>query len=172
MWPRRIAAILATGVLTAATAAAGGAVVLVPGEAPTIQAGIDQVDVGGTVIVSPGVYNELIDFQGKALTLGPIGPWLVTPDEVGDPHVLDIWLEVDGHRYQNGNTRTMIYRVPFLVHYLSQFMSLHPGDVISTGTPPGVGLGLDPPTYLEVGQTMQLGIQGLGQQRQRVIAAP
>jgi len=111
--------------------------------------------------------------KGKSCdTFGPIGPWLVTPDELGDPHELDIWLEVDGHRYQDGNTRTMIYRVPFLVSYLSQFMSLHPGDVISTGTPPGVGLGLDPPTYLEIGQTMHLGIQGLGEQRQKVVEAP
>jgi len=111
--------------------------------------------------------------KGKSCdTFGPIGPWLVTPDELGDPHELDIWLEVDGHRYQDGNTRTMIYRVPFLVSYLSRFMSLHPGDVISTGTPPGVGLGLDPPTYLEIGQTMHLGIQGLGEQRQRVVEAP
>ncbi len=111
--------------------------------------------------------------KGKSCdTFGPIGPWLVTPDEVGDPHELDIWLEVDGHRYQNGNTRTMVYQVPFLVSYLSQFMSLQAGDVISTGTPPGVGLGLDPPTYLEIGQEMHLGIQGLGEQRQRVIEAP
>ena len=111
--------------------------------------------------------------KGKSCdTFGPIGPWLVTPDEVGDPHELDIWLEVDGHRHQDGNTRTMIYRVPYLVSYLSRFMSLHPGDVISTGTPPGVGLGYDPPVYLEVGQEMRLGIRGLGEQHQRVVAAP
>jgi ureidoglycolate lyase len=105
-------------------------------------------------------------------THGPLGPWLVTKDEVPDPHNLHMWLEVDGHRYQDGNTKTMVYRVPFLVHYLSQFMSLHPGDVVSTGTPPGVGLGIKPnPVYLKVGQTMRLGIEGLGEQRQRLVPA-
>ena len=81
-------------------------------------------------------------------TFGPIGPWLVTRDEVADPQNLDMWLEVDGHRYQDGSTRTMVYKVPFLVSYLSQFMSLQPGDVISTGTPPGVGMGQKPPVFL------------------------
>ena len=105
-------------------------------------------------------------------THGPLGPWLVTKDEVPDPHDLRMWLEVDGHRYQDGSTKTMVYRVPFLVHYLSQFMSLQPGDVVSTGTPPGVGLGIKPnPVYLRVGQTMRLGIDGLGEQRQRLVAA-
>jgi 2-keto-4-pentenoate hydratase/2-oxohepta-3-ene-1,7-dioic acid hydratase in catechol pathway len=105
-------------------------------------------------------------------TFGPLGPWLVTADEVPDAQDLDMWLEVDGRRYQNGSTRTMVYKVPFILSYLSRFMTLHPGDVVTTGTPPGVGLGIKPmPVYLEVGQTMRLGITGLGEQRQRVIAA-
>jgi 2-keto-4-pentenoate hydratase/2-oxohepta-3-ene-1,7-dioic acid hydratase in catechol pathway len=107
--------------------------------------------------------------KGKSAdTFGPIGPWLVTRDEVPDPQDLGMWLEVDGHRYQNGSTRTMIFGVAHLVHYVSQFMTLEPGDVISTGTPPGVGLGFKPPVYLKEGQVMTLGIEGLGQQRQRV----
>jgi len=104
-------------------------------------------------------------------TFGPIGPWLVTADEVPDPQALDLWLEVDGHRFQNGNTRTMVFQVAQLVAHLSRFMSLQPGDIISTGTPPGVGLGQKPPRYLVAGQTMRLGIQGLGEQRQRTVAA-
>jgi 2,4-didehydro-3-deoxy-L-rhamnonate hydrolase len=104
-------------------------------------------------------------------TFGPIGPWLVTADEVPDPQALDLWLEVDGHRFQNGNTRTMVFQVRQLVAHLSRFMSLQPGDIISTGTPPGVGLGQKPPRYLVAGQTMRLGIQGLGEQRQRTVAA-
>jgi 2,4-diketo-3-deoxy-L-fuconate hydrolase len=104
-------------------------------------------------------------------TFGPIGPWLVTADEVPDPQVLDLWLEVDGHRFQNGNTRTMVFQVAQLVSHLSRFMSLQPGDIISTGTPPGVGLGQKPPRYLVAGQTMRLGIQGLGVQHQRTVAA-
>ena len=110
--------------------------------------------------------------KGKSAdTFGPIGPWLVTCDEIPDPQDLDIWLEVNGHRYQNGNTRTMIYGVRFLVSYLSRFMSLQPGDIISTGTPPGVGLGLDPPNYLKPGDIVTLGVDGLGEQRQEVIPA-
>ncbi|HVR54995.1 MAG TPA: ureidoglycolate lyase [Pseudorhodoferax sp.] len=111
--------------------------------------------------------------KGKGCdTFGPIGPWLVTADEVPDPQALDLWLEVDGHRYQNGNTRTMVFGVAALVAYLSRFMTLHPGDVISTGTPPGVGMGCKPePVYLRPGQTMRLGIAGLGEQRQRTVAA-
>ena len=110
--------------------------------------------------------------KGKGCdSFGPISPWLVTADEVPDPHALKLWLEVDGHRYQNGSTRTMIFRIPFLISYLSCFMSLQPGDVISTGTPPGVGLGQKPPRYLVAGQVMRLGIQGLGEQRQRTVAA-
>ncbi|PWC35779.1 fumarylacetoacetate hydrolase family protein [Azospirillum sp. TSO35-2] len=110
--------------------------------------------------------------KGKSCdSFGPIGPWLVTKDEVPDPQALDMWLEVNGHRYQNGSTRTMVYGVAHVVSYLSRFMSLHPGDVISTGTPPGVGLGLKPPTYLKPGDRIELGIQGLGRQRQEVRAA-
>lgn len=109
--------------------------------------------------------------KGKGCdSFGPIGPWLVTADEIGDPHALDMWLEVNGTRHQNGNTRTMVYRPAFLVSYISQFMSLQPGDVISTGTPSGVGLGLDPPQFLDVGDVVELGIEGLGSQRQIVIA--
>ena len=109
--------------------------------------------------------------KGKGCdTFGPIGPWLVSKDEIADPNNLAMWLEVDGKRYQNGNTKTMIFNVPFLVHYLSQFMSLQPGDVISTGTPPGVGMGQKPnPIYLKAGQVMKLGIEGLGEQTQKTV---
>jgi hypothetical protein len=100
------------------------------------------------------------------------GPWLVTKDEVPDPQDLHLWLEVDGERRQDGNTKTMVYGVAFLVSYLSQFMSLLPGDVISTGTPPGVGLGMKPPVFLRAGQTIRLGIDGLGVQTQRTVAEP
>lgn len=110
--------------------------------------------------------------KGKGCdTFGPTGPWLVTADEIPDPHQLDLWLEVDGKRYQNGNTRTMIFRVPEIISYLSRFMSLQPGDIISTGTPPGVGLGQKPPVYLKAGQVMRLGIEGLGEQRQQTVQA-
>ncbi|SFU72074.1 fumarylacetoacetate hydrolase family protein [Halomonas korlensis] len=109
--------------------------------------------------------------KGKGCdTFGPLGPWLVTSDEVADPHELAMWLEVDGKRYQDGSTRTMVYRIPFLISYLSRFMSLQPGDVISTGTPPGVGMGQKPPVYLRPGQRMRLGIEGLGEQSQHVVA--
>jgi len=109
--------------------------------------------------------------KGKGCdTFGPIGPWLVTRDEVDDPGNLDMWLEVNGHRYQDGNTRTMIFSPAFIVSYLSQFMSLQPGDVISSGTPPGVGLGQKPPVYLAVGDKIKLGIDGLGKQSQTVVA--
>ncbi|MGM0983265.1 MAG: fumarylacetoacetate hydrolase family protein [Pseudomonadota bacterium] len=109
--------------------------------------------------------------KGKGCdTFGPLGPWLVTPDEIADPHQLAMWLEVDGHRYQDGSTETMVYQVPVLISYLSRFMSLQPGDVISTGTPPGVGMGQKPPVYLRPGQRMRLGIEGLGEQHQQVIA--
>ncbi|OMT01999.1 ureidoglycolate lyase [Burkholderia pseudomallei] len=108
--------------------------------------------------------------KGKGCdTFGPLGPWLVTADEVPDPHRLKLWLDVGGRRYQHGSTATMIFRVPFLISYLSRFMSLQPGDVISTGTPPGVGLGQKPPVYLRAGQVMTVGIEGLGEQRQRVV---
>jgi len=107
--------------------------------------------------------------KGKGCdTFGPIGPYLVTTDEVTDSNELDIWLELNGERVQDGNTRTMVYKVPFLISYISQFMSLQPGDIISTGTPPGVGLGFTPPKYLKEGDVMRLGISGLGEQQQTV----
>ena len=110
--------------------------------------------------------------KGKGCdTFGPIGPWLVTADEVPDPQALGMWLDVDGRRFQNGSTRTMIFGVAHLASYISQFMSLQPGDIISTGTPPGVGLGQKPPVYLKAGQVMRLGIDGLGEQRQTTIQA-
>jgi 2-keto-4-pentenoate hydratase/2-oxohepta-3-ene-1,7-dioic acid hydratase in catechol pathway len=111
--------------------------------------------------------------KGKGCdTFGPIGPWLVTADEVGDPADLSMWLDVNGVRRQNGSTRTMIFKPAFLVSYLSQFMSLHPGDVITTGTPPGVGMGIKPePVFLNPGDVMELGIEKLGTQRQIVAAA-
>ena len=111
--------------------------------------------------------------KGKGCdTFGPLGPWLVTSDEVGDPAQLSMWLDVNGTRRQNGSTRTMIFKPAFLVSYLSQFMSLHPGDVITTGTPPGVGMGIKPdPIFLNAGDVMELGIEKLGSQRQVVAAA-
>lgn len=109
--------------------------------------------------------------KGKSAdTFGPIGPWMVTRDEVADPQDLGLWLSVDGQKYQDGTTRTMVFGVAHLVHYISQFMSLQPGDIIATGTPPGVGMGQRPQTFLRAGQVMELGIEGLGQQRQRTIA--
>jgi 2-keto-4-pentenoate hydratase/2-oxohepta-3-ene-1,7-dioic acid hydratase in catechol pathway len=108
--------------------------------------------------------------KGKSAdTFGPIGPWLVTTDEIPDPQRLRLWLDVDGRRYQNGSTSNMVFGVAHLVSYLSRFMSLQPGDVISSGTPPGVGLGQKPPTYLRAGNVMTLGVENLGQQRQRVV---
>ena len=110
--------------------------------------------------------------KGKgADTFGPIGPWMVTKDEVADPQNLAMWLEVDGHRYQNGSTKTMIFGVAKIVSYVSQFMSLQPGDIITTGTPPGVGMGIKPePVWLKPGNVMHLGIEGLGEQKQNVKA--
>jgi 2-keto-4-pentenoate hydratase/2-oxohepta-3-ene-1,7-dioic acid hydratase in catechol pathway len=111
--------------------------------------------------------------KGKSAdTFGPIGPWLVTKDEVPDPQNLPMWLKVNGHQYQNGTTKTMIFTVAHIVSYLSRFMSLHPGDIISTGTPPGVGMGQKPQAFLKPGDTIQLGIEGLGEQNQNVIADP
>ena len=104
-------------------------------------------------------------------TFGPLGPWLVTKDEVGDPHNLEMWLDVNGERRQTGNSNTLIFDVPTVVSYLSQFMTLMPGDVISTGTPPGVGMGMKPPVYLKEGDRMTLSIQGLGEQSQVVVPA-
>lgn len=109
--------------------------------------------------------------KGKSAdTFGPVGPWLVTPDDVPDPQALDMWLEVDGHRYQQGSTRTMVFGVAYLISYLSRFMSLQPGDIISTGTPPGVGLGQKPPKFLRSGNRIRLSIPGLGEQNQLVVA--
>jgi 2-keto-4-pentenoate hydratase/2-oxohepta-3-ene-1,7-dioic acid hydratase in catechol pathway len=109
--------------------------------------------------------------KGKSCdTFGPIGPWLVTSDEVPDPQNLPLWLEVDGKRYQNGTTKTMVFGVARLVSYLSDFMSLLPGDIISTGTPPGVGMGQKPPIFLRAGQRIRLGVEGLGEQQQRTVA--
>lgn len=109
--------------------------------------------------------------KGKSAdTFGPIGPWLVTADEVPDPQRLGLWLEVNGHRYQNGSTSSMVFTVAHLISYLSRFMSLQPGDIISTGTPPGVGLGQTPPRYLRAGDAVRLGVEGLGTQQQRVVA--
>ncbi len=110
--------------------------------------------------------------KGKGCdTFGPIGPWMVTRDEVADPQKMKLWLDVDGHRYQDGTTETMVYGVQFLVSYISRFMSLQPGDIISTGTPPGVGMGQTPPTFLKGGEVMSLGVEGLGAQQQKVVTA-
>jgi len=111
--------------------------------------------------------------KGKSCdSFGPLGPWLVTRDEVADPQALKLWLTVNGESRQDGSTATMVYGVRFLVSYLSQFMSLEPGDVISTGTPPGVGMGMKPPTYLKPGDVIELGVEGLGSQRQTCLADP
>ena len=104
-------------------------------------------------------------------TYGPIGPWLVTPDEVGDPQSLGLWLDVNGTRYQDGNTNTMIFPVSKIISYLSECMSLQPGDVIATGTPPGVGMGMKPQVFLRAGDTMRVGVEGLGVQAQRIVDA-
>lgn len=109
--------------------------------------------------------------KGKSCdTFGPVGPWLVTKDEVADPQNLGMWLKVNGETMQNGSSKTMVYGVAHVVSYLSQFMSLHPGDIISTGTPPGVGLGMKPPRFLKAGDVVELGIEGLGTQKQTFVA--
>jgi len=109
--------------------------------------------------------------KGKGCdTFGPIGPWLVTKDEIPDTSNLPMWLEVNGKRFQNGSTATMVYKPAFLISYISRFMSLQPGDVISTGTPPGVGMGQKPPIFLKPGDVMELSVEGLGVQRQTVVA--
>jgi 2-keto-4-pentenoate hydratase/2-oxohepta-3-ene-1,7-dioic acid hydratase in catechol pathway len=108
--------------------------------------------------------------KGKSFeTSGPLGPWLVTTDEIKDPQNLSIWLDVNGKRMQTGNTRTMIFSIAHCLHYMSQFMVLEPGDVVTTGTPPGVGLGMKPPVFLKAGDVMSLGIEGLGEQSQTVV---
>ncbi len=110
--------------------------------------------------------------KGKSCdTFGPIGPYLVTPDEIEDPQNLSMWLDVNGKRMQDGSTKTMVYEVNFLISYLSRFMSLQPGDIISTGTPPGVGMGMKPQVFLKPGDEMKLGIQGLGEQTQKTVPA-
>jgi 2-keto-4-pentenoate hydratase/2-oxohepta-3-ene-1,7-dioic acid hydratase in catechol pathway len=110
--------------------------------------------------------------KGKSCdTFGPIGPYLVTKDEIADPQNLKMWLDVNGKRMQNGSTKTMVYGVNYIVSYISQFMSLHPGDIISTGTPPGVGMGMKPQVFLKHGDVMKLGIEGLGDQTQKTISA-
>ena len=109
--------------------------------------------------------------KGKSAdTFGPVGPWMVTKDEIPDPQKLSMYLEVNGESRQKGNTSTMVYQVNFLVAYVSKFMSLQAGDIISTGTPPGVGMGMKPPQYLKAGDIVTLGIEGLGDQRQEVVA--
>jgi 2-keto-4-pentenoate hydratase/2-oxohepta-3-ene-1,7-dioic acid hydratase in catechol pathway len=109
--------------------------------------------------------------KGKSCdTFGPLGPWLVTADEVADPQALGLWTEVNGHRYQNGNTNTMVYGVQYLISYLSKFMSLQPGDVVATGTPPGVGMGQKPRVFLKPGDTVRLGVDGMGVQKQKMVA--
>jgi len=109
--------------------------------------------------------------KGKCFeTSGPLGPWLVTSDEIQDPQTLDMWLDVNGKRMQTGNTKTMIFSIAHCLSYISQFMVLEPGDVVTTGTPPGVGLGMKPPVFLKVGDTMRLHIGGLGEQMQKVVA--
>lgn len=143
---------------------------------------VDEADamdyVAGYCVVNDLSEREFqIERQGQwvkgksADTFGPIGPYLVTRDEVSDPQNLDMYLDVNGERRQNGNTKTMVYGVANLVAYVSQFMSLQPGDIISTGTPPGVGLGMTPPTYLKVGDKMELGIEGMGVQCQICVVA-
>lgn len=110
--------------------------------------------------------------KGKGCdTFGPIGPWLASRDEIADPTNLSMWLEVNGHRYQQGSTKTMIFKPAFLVSYISQFMTLEPGDIVTTGTPPGVGLAQRPPVYLKPGDVVRLGIEGLGEQQQTIVAA-
>jgi 2,4-diketo-3-deoxy-L-fuconate hydrolase len=144
---------------------------------------LDSVEEARDAIAGFLVVNDVSDraFQmerggqwvkGKsAETFNPAGPWLVTPDEIDDVRALDMWLDVNGVRRQTGNTKTMIFDPYFLVHYLSQFLVLEPGDLIDTGTPPGVGMGFKPPVWLQPGDVMELGIDGLGSQRQTVVAA-
>jgi 2-keto-4-pentenoate hydratase/2-oxohepta-3-ene-1,7-dioic acid hydratase in catechol pathway len=144
---------------------------------------LDSVDEARGAIAGYVVVNDVSEraFQmerggqwvkGKsAETFNPAGPWLVTPDEIDDVLALDMWLDVNGVRRQTGNTRTMIFDPLFIVHYLSQFLVMEPGDLINTGTPPGVGMGFSPPIWLQSGDVMELGIAGLGTQRQRVLGA-
>ena len=153
-----------------------GVVVGKPGKCVSLEAAMHHV-AGYCVVndVSERAYQMERGGQwdkGKGCdTFAPIGPWLVTQDEIPNPQSLDLWLEVDGHRFQNGNTGNMVFGVAELVSYVSQFMSLRSGDVIATGTPAGVGLGQRPPRFLKIGQTMRAGIAGLGLQTQHLVAA-
>lgn len=111
--------------------------------------------------------------KGKSCdTFAPIGPWISTPDEMGDINQLNLWLTVNDKKYQDGNTKNLVFDIPYIIHYLSQFMTLEPGDIISTGTPAGVGLGFNPPIYLKEGDVMELGIEGLGTSKQKVVQHP
>ncbi|GAA5221202.1 fumarylacetoacetate hydrolase family protein [Membranihabitans marinus] len=111
--------------------------------------------------------------KGKSCdTFAPIGPWISTPDEMGDINQLNLWLTVNDKKYQDGNTKNLVFDIPYIIHYLSQFMTLEPGDIISTGTPAGVGLGFNPPIYLKAGDVMELGIDGLGSSKQNVVQHP
>ena len=151
------------------------AVIGTPGKYITEERALDHV---AGYCVANDLSERALRFEGigqwtkgkSADTFGPIGPWLVTADEVADWAKLDLWLDVDGRRFQKGTTGTMVFGVPFLVSYLSRCMSLQAGDLILTGTPPGVGLGQKPPVYLHPGQEIRLGVHGLGEQRQRVVA--
>jgi len=151
------------------------AVIGTPGKYITEERALDHV---AGYCVANDLSERALQFEGigqwtkgkSADTFGPIGPWLVTADEVADWAKLDLWLDVDGRRFQKGTTGTMVFGVPFLVSYLSRCMSLQAGDLILTGTPPGVGLGQKPPVYLRPGQEIRLGVRGLGEQRQRVVA--
>lgn len=151
--------------------------VVIGTEAKYVSEGDAMKCVAGYCVVND-VSERAFQFEGSgqwvkgksADTFGPIGPWLVTADEIPDPQNLNLWLEVDGERRQNGSTRTMIFDVRYLVSYVSRFMSLQPGDIIATGTPPGVGFGRKPQIFLQAGNRMRLGIDGLGEQHQRVIA--
>ena len=151
--------------------------VVIGTEASNVTKGRALDHVAGYTIVND-VSERTLQFEGTGTwtkgkscdTFAPIGPWLVTKDEIPNPQLLDMWLDVNGKRRQTGTTRTMIFNVAHLVSYLSKLFTLHPGDVISTGTPPGVGAGLKPPIFLKNGDVMSLGISGLGEQRQKVVA--
>ena len=152
--------------------------VVIGKEAKYISESESQTHIAGYCVVNDLSEREFqIEHSGQWVkgkscdTFGPIGPYLVTTDEIPDPQNLKMWLDVNGKRMQDGSTSTMVYGVNFLISYLSQFMSLHPGDIISTGTPPGVGMGMNPQVFLKTGDEMRLGIEGLGEQIQRTISA-
>ena len=152
--------------------------VIIGKQAKYISEGESQSHIAGYCVINDLSEREFqIEHSGQWVkgkscdTFGPIGPYLVTTDEVPDPQNLKMWLEVNGKMMQNGSTSTMVYGVNFLISYLSQFMSLQPGDIISTGTPPGVGMGMKPQVFLKAGDVMKLGIEGLGEQTQKTIQA-